>query len=110
MKSRDTTMTSKRQVVTCENDRKLGILLDSLQAKNLDAAIAYVRGKDQLQENFDRAVSYIRTFIIATTNTETRNVASVQGSNKWVHFEDKKDNKNKNKKSKKGKKGGKKDS
>jgi hypothetical protein len=28
-------------------------LLDSLQAKNLEAAISYVRGNDQLQENFD---------------------------------------------------------
>jgi hypothetical protein len=89
---------------------KVRKLLSSLQAKHLEAAIAYVRGNDQLQENFDRAVSYIRTFIIATTNTETRNVASVQGSNKRVRFEDKKDNKNKNKKSKKDKKGGKKDS
>jgi predicted MPP superfamily phosphohydrolase len=72
---------------------KVRKLLDSLQAKNLDAVIAYVPGNDQLQENFDRAVSYIRTFIIATNNTETRNVASVQRSNKRVHFEDKKDNK-----------------
>jgi hypothetical protein len=86
-------------------------LLDSLQAKNLEAVIAYVRGNNQLQENFDwQAVSYIWTFIIATNITKTRNVASVQGSNKRVCFEDKNANENKNKKSKKDKGGGKKDS
>ena len=84
---------------------KVRKLLESLKANNLEAAIAYVRGNDQLQENFDRAVSYIRTFIIATTSTETRNVASVQGSNKRVRFEGKNNNKKSNKKGKHGKKG-----
>jgi hypothetical protein len=83
---------------------KVRKLLSSLQAMHLEAAIAYVQGNDQLQENFDRAASYIRTFIIATTNTETRNVASVQGSNKCVRSEDKQDNINMNKKPKKGNK------
>jgi hypothetical protein len=96
--------------VAMREQSKARKLLDLLQAKNLDAEMTYVLGNNQLQKNFDRAVSYIRTFIITTANTETRNVASVQGNNKHVYFKDKKDNKNKNKKSKKGNGGGKKDS
>ena len=65
------------------NERqKVRKLLDSLQASFLVAAIAQVRAIDKFLDSFDQTVSYIRTFIIATDQVETSNVASVEGEGK----------------------------
>ena len=81
---------------------KVRKLLDSIQVSFLNAAVATVRANDGLLESFDKTVSYLRTFIIATDQVETRNVSSVQGNGttkKCVHFEEN-TKKNKNKKGK----------
>ena len=65
------------------NERqKVRKLLDSFQASFLVAAIAQVRENDKFLDSFDQTVSYLRTFIIATDQVETRNVASVEGEGK----------------------------
>ena len=79
-------------------------LVDSLQASTLVAEIAQVRANDKFLDSFDQTVSYLCTFIIATDQVETRNVASVEGEGKGkkrVHFE--KGGKKKYKNNKKGK-------
>jgi hypothetical protein len=65
------------------NERqKVRKLVESLQASSLVAAIAQVRANDKFLDSFDQTVSYLRTFIIATDQVETRNVASVEGEGK----------------------------
>jgi hypothetical protein len=82
---------------------KVRKLLESMQVSFLNSAVATVRANDGLLESFDKTVSYLRTFIIATDNTETRNVASVQGSGntRKRSYPDENSKRNKNKKGKK---------
>jgi hypothetical protein len=70
---------------------KVRKFLGSTQVSFLNSAVATVRANDGLLESFDKTVSYLRTFTIATDQVETRNVSSVQGNGttkKRVHFEE----------------------
>jgi hypothetical protein len=84
---------------------KVRKLLESLQAPFLVAAIAQVRANDKYLESFDQTVSYLRTFIIATDQVESRNVSSVQGEkNGKKRVRNEKGGQKGNKKQKNGKK------
>jgi hypothetical protein len=56
-----------------------------------------------LLESFDKTASYLRTFMIATDNIETRNVVSVQGggNTRKRSYPDENSKRNKHKKGKK---------
>jgi hypothetical protein len=91
------TLILKNQVVRCVNGQRCEVAVSFL-----NGAVATVRAKDGLLESFDKTVSYLRIFIIATDQVETRNVSSVQGNantKNHVHF-DENTKKNKNKKGK----------
>jgi hypothetical protein len=59
--------------------KKVRILLESLEASYLTACIATVRCNDTLQDDFDKTVAFIRTFIVKADVTDERKVAAVQG-------------------------------
>jgi hypothetical protein len=79
---------------------KVRKLLESIQVLFYVSTIVTVRANDGLLESFDTTVSYLCTFIIATDNIETRNVASVQvgGNTRKRSISEENPNYNKNKK------------
>lgn len=59
---------------------KVRRLLKSLQVQSLGVPVATIKAQDHLRFNFDASVNYLKTFIVTSEASETRNVASTATS------------------------------